>query len=152
MTQHTAGPSLGCHPTSPDYTPPLRLKPKPPPSGYVDGAWWPYSDDLLQELPDLLAVLSVRLGPIQRVLYNLGEWAQAPAKVAMGGRIVRLDGFRSQPVSTLAIRSVNRNAIVLLVVPAGTQPEQAHTTMMAAATPKDGSTVGGLLASSAPAS
>jgi hypothetical protein len=91
MTQHTAGPSLGCHPTPPDYTPPLRLKPKPPPSGYVDGAWWPYSDDLLQELPDLLAVLSVRLGPIQRVLYNLGEWAQAPAKVAMGGRIGSTD-------------------------------------------------------------
>jgi hypothetical protein len=69
MTQHTAGPSLGRHPTPPDYTPRLRLKPKAPRSGYVDGAWWPYSNDLLKELPDLLAVLSVRLGPIERVLY-----------------------------------------------------------------------------------
>jgi hypothetical protein len=152
MTQHTAGPSLGRHPTPPDYTPRLRLKPKAPRSGYVDGAWWPYSNDLLKELPDLLAVLSVRLGPIERVLYKLDEWAQAPAKVAVGGRIVRLDGYRTQPVNTLAIRGLNRNTIVLLVVPAGTHPEQAHTTMMAAATPKDGSTVGGLLASSAPAS
>ncbi len=41
------------------HTPRLRLKPKAPQSGYVDGAWWPYSDDLTAELPDLLAVLSV---------------------------------------------------------------------------------------------
>ena len=33
-------------------------------------------DDLAKELPDLLAVLSVRLGAIDRVLYNLAEWAR----------------------------------------------------------------------------
>lgn len=52
----------------PARTPRLRLKPKAPQSGYVDGAWWPHSDDLRSELPDLLAVLSVRLGRIDRVL------------------------------------------------------------------------------------
>ena len=44
--------------TPPEKTPRLRLKPKAPTSGYVDGAWWPHSDDLPIELPDLLAVLS----------------------------------------------------------------------------------------------
>ncbi|EUA14764.1 hypothetical protein I546_0711 [Mycobacterium kansasii 732] len=43
------------------------MKPKAPTTGYVDGAWWPHGDDLPIELPDLLAVLSVRLGPIDRV-------------------------------------------------------------------------------------
>jgi hypothetical protein len=28
----------------PAQTPRLRLKPKAPQSGYVDGAWWPHSD------------------------------------------------------------------------------------------------------------
>ncbi|MDX1884708.1 DUF5994 family protein [Mycolicibacterium sp. 120270] len=35
----------------------------------------PRSANLSHELPDLLAVLSVRLGSIERVLYNLAEWA-----------------------------------------------------------------------------
>ncbi len=34
------------HNTPPEHTPRLRLKPKAPQSGYVDGAWWPRSDDL----------------------------------------------------------------------------------------------------------
>ena len=77
---------VGRHPTPPEHTPRLRLKPKAPHTGYVDGAWWPHSDDLTTELPDLLAVLSVRLGPMDRVLYKLTDWAKAPAKLAAGGR------------------------------------------------------------------
>ncbi|HVW42390.1 MAG TPA: DUF5994 family protein, partial [Amycolatopsis sp.] len=38
----------------------LRLKPKAPTTGYVDGAWWPRPRDLSAELPALLAVLAVR--------------------------------------------------------------------------------------------
>ncbi len=74
------------HYTPPEHTPRLRLKPKAAQSGYVDGAWWPQSDDLAAELPDLLAALSVRLGRIDRVMYNFNEWAQASAKLATGGR------------------------------------------------------------------
>jgi Family of unknown function (DUF5994) len=37
----------------PEHTPRLRLKPKAPQSGYVDGAWWPHSEDLTAERPDL---------------------------------------------------------------------------------------------------
>jgi hypothetical protein len=145
MTQQEARTDVGRHPTPPDYTPRLRLKPKAPRSGYVDGAWWPWSDDLTSELPDLLAVLSVRLGRIDRVMYNLGEWATAPAKAMLGERIVRLDGYRRQPINTLEVRGVDRDRIVLLVVPPNTNPDQAHATMMAAATPNNDSSIEGLL-------
>jgi hypothetical protein len=145
MTHQEARAGGGRHPTPPEYTPRLRLKPKAPRSGYVDGAWWPWSDDLTNELPDLLAVLSVRLGRIERVMYNLGEWATAPAKATFGERAVRLDGYRRQPINTLEVRGVNREKIVLLVVPPSTKPDQAHTTMMAAAAPNDDSSVEGLL-------
>lgn len=43
-------------------TPRFRLKSTAPGNGYVDGAWWPRSDDLMTELPDPIAVPSVRLG------------------------------------------------------------------------------------------
>jgi hypothetical protein len=145
MTQHETRAGAGRHPTPPDYTPRLRLKPKAPRTGYVDGAWWPWSNDLASELPDLLAVLSVRLGRIERVMYNLGEWAKTPAKAVLGERVVRLDGYRRQPINTLEVLGVNRTRIVLLVVPPNTEPDHAHATMMAAAAPNNDATVEGLL-------
>jgi hypothetical protein len=141
--------TFGRNQTPPDKTPRLRLKPKAPTSGYVDGAWWPHSDDLPTELPDLLAVLSVRLGPIDRVIYNLAEWASAPKKPMMDGRIVRLAGYFRQPPHTLQVIGVNRKKIVLLVVPAQTEPDRAHDAMMMAAAPDDASTIDQLLATSA---
>ena len=149
MTQRGSQPAAGRHPTPPDYTPRLRLKPKAERSGYVDGAWWPWSDDLTKELPDLLAVLSVRLGPIERVMYNLGEWAIAPRKAAVGERMVRLDGYRRQPINTLEVLGANRERIVLMVVPPTPDPDDAHATMMTAATPSNDATVEGLLLASA---
>jgi hypothetical protein len=145
MTHQEERTDAGRHPTPPDFTPRLRLKPKAPRSGYVDGAWWPWSDDLTSELPDLLAVLSVRLGRIERVMYNLGEWATAPAKAMLGERVVRLDGYRRQPINTLEVRGVNRERILLLVVPPNTDSDQAHATMMAAAAPNNDSSTEGLL-------
>jgi hypothetical protein len=133
----------------PAHTPRLRLKPKAPQSGYVDGAWWPHSEDLTAELPDLLSVLSVRLGPIGRVIYNMNEWAKPPAKFATGGRTVRLDGYRLQPVNTVEVHGLNSAKIVLLVVSAHADPDQAHAIMMTAAGPSDASTVECLLTTSA---
>jgi Family of unknown function (DUF5994) len=133
----------------PVHTPRLRLKPKAPESGYVDGAWWPHSEDLTAELPDLLSVLSVRLGPIGRVIYNMNEWAKPPAKFATAGRTVRLDGYRIQPVNTVEVLGLNRDKIVLLVVSPHADPDQAHAIMMTAAGPNDVSTVESLLMISA---
>src|SRR5579875_1928119 len=144
MTPQPAKTAAEWKQTAPENTPRLRLKPKAPTTGFVDGAWWPHSNDLLTELPDLLAVLSVRLGPIDRVIYNLAEWAQAPARL-MSGRAVRLDGYRQQPVNTIEVIGLNRNKIVLLVVPARTEPGRAHDTMMAAAAPDNASTIEHLL-------
>jgi hypothetical protein len=131
--------------TPPAHTPRLKLKPKAPQSGYVDGAWWPHSADLTAELPDLLSVLSVRLGPIGRVIYNVNEWETPPAKFATGGRTVRLDGYRLQPVNTVEAVGFNQNKIVLLVVSPLAAPDEAHAILMAAAGPDNALTVDSLL-------
>jgi len=136
--------------TPPVHTPRLRLKPKAPETGFVDGAWWPHTDDLAAELPDLLAVLSVRLGPVARVVYNSSEWAKPPRKLVAGGRTVRLDGYRLQPVHTIEVLGLNRDRIVLLVVSPHAEAEQAHTTMMTAAGPDNAATVEGLLMTTGP--
>ncbi|OBB35868.1 DUF5994 family protein [Mycobacterium sp. 852002-51961_SCH5331710] len=149
MAVQEAPPVPGRRHDGPENTPRLRLKRKAPVSGYVDGAWWPHSDDLQQELPDLLNVLSVRLGSVTRVMYHLAEWAQAPRKAVVEGRVVRLDGYHRQPSNTIAVLDGGGNRIVLLVVPANTEADFAHTIAMAAATPGNVSTVDSLLSTGA---
>jgi hypothetical protein len=116
MTLRTGRSSTDSTQARPRITPRLRLKPKGSTAGSVDGAWWPHSDDLPVELPDLLAVLSIRLGPIDRVTYN-----------------------------TIQVVGVDCAKLVLLVVPTRTEPEHAHDIMMSAAGPNNVSSIDGLL-------
>jgi hypothetical protein len=111
--------------------PRLRLKPRGPVTGFVDGAWWPRSRDLPAELPALLAVLAVRLGPVESVSYNLDDWGPTPRKITLDGRIVRLAGYRSQHPATIDVLAANHR-ITLLVVPPEATPEVAHGALMAA--------------------
>ena len=145
MTLEQGGDSHRRHNTRGLHTPRLRLKPKASRSGHVDGAWWPRSDDLTTELPDLIAVLSFRLGAVDRVAYNLDEWASAPVELAIGGYAVHLDGHHCQPPHTVEVQDTNRNKMVLLVVPLQTEPDHAHAIVMAAAAPNNSSTVDALL-------
>lgn len=144
MTLEQARVDGGLPRTTPTIRPRLRLKPKAPTTGYVDGAWWPRSDDLSKELPDLLAVLSVRLGVIERVIYNLGDWAKAPTEFERNGEPIRLGGSTGQPVDTIQVIGDNHK-LILLVVPPGTNPELAHDAMMSAAAADNASTIEDLL-------
>lgn len=110
----------------------LKLKPKAPTTGHVDGAWWPRSRDLSAELPALLAVLAVRLGRVQRVSYNLTEWDAAPRRLTIDGRPVRLGGFHSQHAHTVDVIGLNGPRITLLVVPPETGQATAHQVLMRA--------------------
>ena len=129
----------------PQRTPRLRLKPEGSTAGYVDGAWWPLSDDLTTELPDVMTALSVRLGSVARVIYNLDEWSNVPRTIVVEGHVIRLDGYRRHPAHTIGVLDSRGRRIVLLVVPSSTEPELAHTIAMAASTIDDVSTVRSLL-------
>jgi hypothetical protein len=109
----------------------LRLKPHAPATGSVDGGWWPRSRDLPAELPSLLTVLAVRLGPIERVSYNLTAWNLAPRKINLDGSIIRLSGYNSQNVDTVDVIGA-KDVAILLVVPPETTPHSAHMALMAA--------------------
>ncbi|ASX00931.1 hypothetical protein CKJ56_14260 [Mycobacterium intracellulare subsp. chimaera] len=82
-----------------------------------------------------------------RVIYNLTEWATAPAKLAFGSQTVRLDGYRRQPVHTVEVLGLNRQRITLLVVSPHTDEHDAHTVMMTAAGPNNALTVASLMIS-----
>jgi len=146
MAQQTDSADVDRTDRGPQNTPRLRLKRKAPTNGFVDGAWWPHGDDLTTELPDLLTVLSVRLGDIARVRYNRNEWTMAPAKLRFADQLVRLDGYDRHPAGTLGVQGVKGEEMLLLVIPAATGPDEAHAAMMATAASENASHIRALLA------
>lgn len=115
--------------------PRLRLKPAGPATGHVDGAWWPRTRDLTAELPALLTAVGARRGPADRVTYGLGEWPAPGRRIAVDGRVVRLEGFRSQFAATLTVVGWDRRRLTLLVVPPETGPDVAERVLGTAADP-----------------
>ncbi|WP_327120541.1 DUF5994 family protein [Nocardia sp. NBC_01730] len=81
--------------------------PQAPRRGAVDGAWWPRATDLVAELADLEAMLARRAGSVDRVMYNVDAWQPAPRRTMIGGRSVRLDGYRHLP-TTLCVLGLDR--------------------------------------------
>jgi uncharacterized protein DUF5994 len=110
----------------------LRLKPKAPPTGYVDGAWWPRTRDLISELPGLTEVLAVRLGRIERVAYALSAWDTSPSRLDIDDFRVRLEGFAYQDRNIIHVTGSSRRRISLLVVPPELTDPDGHAAMMTA--------------------
>ncbi|MEU7634352.1 DUF5994 family protein [Nocardia sp. NPDC049220] len=135
MAPEQIRPQYARHRVPPDYTPRLRLKPKADRGGYLDGAWWPRSRELTTELPDLLAVLTVRLGPIWRVVYDPACWSDTPRQTTVKGHTVRLDPYPFELWNTMYVFGRDRDLIVLRVIPSSTADDTAHTALMAAVTP-----------------
>jgi Family of unknown function (DUF5994) len=114
--------------------PRLRLKPAHHSAGFVQGAWWPLTDQLYIELRHLLAALSSRSGTIERVIYDENSWASASLRIEFRGHSVILEPSNTSP-NTLTVSGKKFGTLVLLVVPPNTDPTAAHAAVMAAAEP-----------------
>jgi hypothetical protein len=89
------------------------------PEASADGTWRPGSRDLAAELPAVLAELSERIGPVERVAYNLDAWDAVPRKIAIDGAMVRMAGFHSLAADTVHMIGA-QHRLVLTVVPPDT--------------------------------
>jgi hypothetical protein len=136
----------------PEQRPRVRMKPDASPSGVVDGAWWPRSHDLAEQLPALLTELWDRLGGVERVSYNLGAWPGAPRRISVSGHVVRLGGFRTQdPLSIDLIGDkAGRRITTLLVVPVEASPDAAEAALAASCDPDGAGTLRSMLESGGP--
>ena len=95
----------------------LQLKPKRPASVHFDGAWWPRSTQLIDELPGLVTSLSDRLGQVVMVGYRRNGWAKTPPLAEVAGHTIELLGFSSdEPASVIVIGEDGRH-LTLHVIP-----------------------------------
>src|SRR3954467_9714121 len=96
--------------------PRLRLKPAHRSAGFVQGGWWPLTDQLYIELRHLLAALSSRSGTIERVIYDENKSASGSLRVGCRGHSVIREPRNPTP-NTLTVRGKKFGTLALLVVP-----------------------------------
>jgi hypothetical protein len=83
-----------------------------------DGGWFPRSNDLSVELPELIAELDRRGVRVERFTYALDAWLPLPRKLVVQGRVVRTGGFRSMdPLVVCLTWAEGMRRADLLVVP-----------------------------------
>ena len=103
------------------------------PQPTLDGAWWPRSRNLAEELPALIVELRERGTRVSRVLYNPATWDSPPArKLATDGRVIRVGWFRSMDPHVLTVTtSGGADRLDLLIVPPDTPDDAADRAMAA---------------------
>ncbi|MCP3816645.1 DUF5994 family protein [Streptomyces sp. A3M-1-3] len=111
---------------------PVRLALAGPEGGprRIDGAWWPRSHDLRDELPSLLAALSARWGRITRVTVDGTQWLAGPRRMAVAGRVVHIN--RSAAAADrrrICLLSYGVGRCDLVVVPPHTPVDEAARVM-----------------------
>jgi hypothetical protein len=96
----------------------LQLKPFRSPAEHIDGAWWPRSAQLVDELPGLLMSVSDRLGQVVMVGYRCNGWAETPALAQVAGHTIELLGFASdEPASVILIGEDGRHITLHVIRP-----------------------------------
>ena len=96
----------------------LQLKPFRPPTEHIDGAWWPRSRHLVEELPSLMASVSDRLGRVMMIGYRRNGWDETPPLVEIAGHTVELLGFTSdEPASIILIGEDGRHITLHVIRP-----------------------------------
>ncbi|WP_051174174.1 DUF5994 family protein [Amycolatopsis orientalis] len=110
----------------------LRLKPANSESGFVDGAWWPRSRDLVAEVPELATALAAWTGPVWRVAFSPAGWTVTVSELFYQGRLIRLEGISSQNVHLVHATGGTMRRVTLLVVPPHADPAAAERALAAA--------------------
>ena len=96
----------------------LQLKPFRAPSEHLDGAWWPRSMHLVDELPGLVTSVSDRLGQVVMVGYRRNGWDETPPLAEIGGHTIELLGFTSdEPASVILIDEDGRHITLHVIRP-----------------------------------
>ncbi len=104
---------------APQHTNEIRLAmcERSPDRGGVDGVWWPASWQLRTELPDLVAVVGLRVGPVRRVLYDPTAWPPTPSRIIRGNTAISVDPYSMVARDTIFLMGSHSRAAVLFVLP-----------------------------------
>jgi Family of unknown function (DUF5994) len=109
--------------------------------GAVDGAWWPHSCDLRTELPDLVAILGLLIGPVHRVVYDPSIWPHAPSRIIRGTAQISVDPYSLVACDTIYLIGTHSRDAVLYVVPPDSPGYAVHRVLSAVSDAKQSMSV-----------
>ena len=115
----------------------LQLKPYRSASEHIDGAWWPRSPRLIDELPGLLTLLADRLGRVVMVGYHRNGWQQTPPTAEIDGHTIELLGFTSDEPASVMLFGEDGRHVTLDVLAPDTGEEVARQALRRARVPAD---------------
>ncbi|WP_354641401.1 DUF5994 family protein [Kitasatospora camelliae] len=113
--------------------PRLVLEPTMSREGVFDGAWWPRSNHVVAELPDLITALGAHFGRILRVGLDTSTWDGVPRSVVVNGLMIKINRLAGTD-ATISVTRGFQDHFLLLVVPPGTAPDAAASAMAGAST------------------
>jgi Family of unknown function (DUF5994) len=114
----------------------LALIDPPAPRTTLDGAWWPRTSTLTDELPALVEELRRRGIRVTRAAYNPDSWAPTSRRLQADGRTIRLGWFRHIDPQLLNLTGdLTRGRLDLLVVPPLSTATDAQRAFSAATDP-----------------
>lgn len=91
-------------------------------SGLPDGAWWPRTRRLGDELADLFALWPPDAGRISRVLYSPPDWDDHPHSVPVPDRWVKTGCFPQDDTHQLTLTMREGGRLSITVIPSDTSP------------------------------
>ncbi|OCB41280.1 hypothetical protein A5675_10655 [Mycobacterium malmoense] len=115
----------------------LQLKPYRSVSEHIDGAWWPRTTNLVDELPGLLASVSERLGPVVMVGYRRNGWQETPPLAQVGDHTVELLAFTSDEPASVILIGEDGHHLTLHVIRPDAGEEAARQALERAGAPAD---------------
>ncbi|MGW7378021.1 DUF5994 family protein [Streptomyces sp. NPDC054794] len=124
----------------------LTLAPAGAPPALIDGAWWPRSRNLTEQLPALAECLEALWGRIARVAVSRTFWPVIPGRVPAHGHMVCVGWSNAgQDPHKLMLLSYTFGRWDLLVIPPETDPATAARLMVMATDPSRNLTASGLM-------
>jgi hypothetical protein len=90
-----------------------------------DGAWWPESRSLVDQLGGLFDLWPADAGRIVRVLYSPPDWDDSPRSVAVSGRRVKTGSFPHDDSHELTLALLDGQRRTITVIPPETATNEA---------------------------
>lgn len=100
-----------------------------------DGAWWPESRSLDEQLGGLFALWPAEAGRIVRVLYSPPDWDDHPRSVAVAGRRIKTGSFPHDDTHQLTLSMLDGQRRSITVIPSDTGADAAGDVLDAVTAP-----------------
>ena len=109
----------------------LRLRTTRSREGSLDGAWWPRSRNLTEQLPGLVEALTPHIGRVDRVGVDTTAWDDTPDRMVIGAHVVHIDQYPVGEDNIILTRGPHDH-FLLLVIPPSADAASAHAAMTTA--------------------